>query len=194
MLSISERTGVTDVVLDRRNPDMLLAATYQRRRHVWTLIDGGPESGLQRSTDGGKTWRKITTGIPTGQLGRIGLAVSPVNPDIVYATIEAETSGGGRGGGAPAGEGGAAGGGIFRSTDGGLSWERRSSYTAQPMYYATLVADPFNAQRVYSMDVTTQVSDDGGSTWRASRRALEARRQPCALGRSPESRPLSQRQ
>lgn len=167
VLSVSERTGVTDVALDPRNPDVLLAATYQRRRHVWTLIDGGPESGLQRSIDGGKTWRKISTGIPTGQLGRIGLAVSSVNPDIVYATIEAESSGNGRGGGAPGGEGAAPGGGIFRSTDGGLSWERRSSYTAQPMYYATLVADPFNAQRVYSMDVTTQVSDDGGSTWRA---------------------------
>ncbi len=160
VLSTSERTGVTDVVLDPRNPDLLLAATYQRRRHVWTLIDGGPESGMQRSTDGGKTWHRITSGIPTGQLGRIGLAISPVNPDIVYATIEAESSAGETTGG------GAAGGGIFRSMDGGLSWERRSSYTAQPMYYATLVADPFNPQRVYSMDVTTQVSDDGGATWR----------------------------
>ena len=89
-LATSERTGVTDVVLDPRHPDVLVAATYQRRRHVWTLIDGGPESAMQRSTDGGKTWRKITTGIPAGQLGRIGLAMSPVNPDIVYATIEAE--------------------------------------------------------------------------------------------------------
>jgi photosystem II stability/assembly factor-like uncharacterized protein len=167
VLSINERTGVTDVVLDPRNPDLVIAATYQRRRHVWTLIDGGPESGLQRSMDGGRTWRKITTGIPSGQLGRIGLAISPANPDIIYATIEAEAATGGRGGGAVAAEGAAAGGGIFRSTDGGLTWERRSSYAAQPMYYATLVADPFNAERVYSMDVNTQVSDDGGSTWRA---------------------------
>lgn len=161
VLSTSVRTGVTDVVLDPRNPDLLIAATYQRRRHVWTLIDGGPESGLQRSTDGGKTWRKITTGIPTGPLGRIGLAISPVNPDIIYATIEAETSTGASGASTTA-----AGGGIFRSTDGGLSWDKRSSYTAQPMYYATLVADPFNARRLYSMDVTTRVSDDGGATWR----------------------------
>lgn len=150
VLTTSERTGVTDVVLDPRHPDLLLAATYQRRRHVWTLIDGGPESALHRSTDGGKTWRKITTGMPTTQLGRIGLAASPANPDVVYATIEAAN-----------GEGG-----VFRSTDGGISWEKRSPYGAQAMYYATLIADPHNAQRVYSMDVGSQVSDDGGATWR----------------------------
>jgi photosystem II stability/assembly factor-like uncharacterized protein len=151
VLTTSERTGVTDVVLDPRHPDVLIAATYQRRRHVWTLIDGGPESGLQRSTDGGKTWRKITSGVPTGQIGRIGIAYSPVNPDVIYATIEAENTAGG----------------IFRSSDGGITWEKRSPYTAQPMYYATLIADPHNVQRLYSMDVNTQVSDDGGATWRA---------------------------
>src|ERR1019366_8851973 len=100
---------------------------------------------------GGKTWRKVTTGLPTTQLGRLGLAVSPVNPDIVYATIEAAN-----------GEGG-----IFRSTDGGISWEKRNPYGAKAMYCATLIADPHNAQRVYSMDVGSQVSDDGGATWRA---------------------------
>jgi photosystem II stability/assembly factor-like uncharacterized protein len=150
VLTISDRTGVTDVALDPRNPDILLAATYQRRRHVWTLIDGGPESSLQRSTDGGKSWRKVTSGIPGGDLGRIGIAVSPVDPDVIYATVEADSSSGG----------------IFRSTDDGVTWEKRSPYTAQPMYYAALVADPFNVQRLYSMDVSTQVSDDGGATWR----------------------------
>ena len=150
ILAPSERTGVTDVILDPRNPDVLVAATWQRRRHVWTLINGGPESALHRSTDGGKTWRKLTTGLPSTTLGRIGLAISPANPDIIYATIEAANNEGG----------------IFRSADAGVSWEKRSSYTAQPMYYATLVADPFNAQRLYSMDVGTQVSDDGGTTWR----------------------------
>ncbi len=150
VLSISERTGVSDVVLDPRNPDVLIAAAWQRRRHVWTLIDGGPESALHRSTDGGKTWHKITTGIPSASLGRIGLAISPANLDVIYATIEAAN-----------GEGG-----IFRSADDGITWEKRGSYTAQPMYYATLVADPFNVQRLYSLDVSTQVSDDGGATWR----------------------------
>ena len=150
ILPVSERTGVTDVTIDPRHPDIILAATWQRRRHNWTLINGGPESALHRSTDGGKTWKKVTAGLPSVELGRIGIATSPANPDIIYATVEAAT-----------GEGG-----IFRSTDDGVTWEKRGGYTAQPMYYATLVADPFNVQRLYSMDVATQVSDDGGATWR----------------------------
>src|SRR5437660_2696901 len=89
VLAISENTGVTDVVLDPRNPDVLIAAAYQRRRHVWTLINGGPESALYKSTDGGANWTKLKTGLPTVEMGRIGLAVAPSNPDIVYASIEA---------------------------------------------------------------------------------------------------------
>lgn len=89
VLTVSENTGVTDVAVDPRNPDVLYAAAYQRRRHVWTLIDGGPESVIYRSTDAGQSWRKINKGLPDGDKGRIGLAVSPVNPDVVYATVEA---------------------------------------------------------------------------------------------------------
>jgi photosystem II stability/assembly factor-like uncharacterized protein len=114
VLSISENTGVTDVVLDPRNPDHLLAAAYQRRRHVWTLIDGGPESALYRSTDGGKNWTKIKAGLPSVDLGRIGLALAPSNPDIVYAIIEASDKKGG----------------IFRSTDRGVTWEKRCACKA----------------------------------------------------------------
>lgn len=150
LITVSENTGVTDVVMDPRNPDILLAATWQRRRHFYTLINGGPEGALYRTTDAGKTWKKVTQGIPSGPLGRIGLAVSPVNPDVVYATVEATPGQSG----------------IFRSEDGGITWEKRSGYTAQPMYYATIFADPFNVQRLYSMDVQSQVSDDGGATWR----------------------------
>src|SRR5262249_37100629 len=91
ILNVSENTGITDVVLDPRRPDTLLAAAYQRRRHVWTLINGGPESALYRSTDGGATWTKLKSGLPTEELGRIGLAVAPSNPDIVYAQVEAAT-------------------------------------------------------------------------------------------------------
>jgi photosystem II stability/assembly factor-like uncharacterized protein len=150
VLSISENTGVTDVVLDPRNPDVLLAAAYQRRRHVWTLINGGPESALYKSTDGGAHWTKLKTGLPTEELGRIGLAVAPSKPDVVYATIEAADKKGG----------------IFRSTDFGETWERRNPYEEQAQYYAHLVVDPRDAERIYVMNVLIKVSDDGGKTLR----------------------------
>jgi len=150
-LKISEHTGVTDVVLDPRNPDVIVASAYQRRRHFFTMINGGPESAIHRSTDGGKTWKKVNTGLPDEQLGRIGLAISPVNPDVLYANVEAANSKGG----------------IFRSTDNGVTWEKRSDYNQGSMYYGDIFADPVNVDRVYVPDVIFQVSDDGGKTLRA---------------------------
>jgi photosystem II stability/assembly factor-like uncharacterized protein len=151
VLTISGNTGVTDVVFDPRNPDVLYAAAYQRRRHVWTLIDGGPESGLYRSSDAGQTWRKINKGLPEGDKGRIGLAVSPVDPDVQYATVEATR-----------GESG-----FFRSENGGETWVKRSSYIAtSPQYYQRIVADPRVFDRVYVMDTLLQVTEDGGKTIR----------------------------
>ena len=150
VLHISDNTGITDVVLDPRNPDVLIAAAYQRRRHVWTLINGGPESGLHKSTDGGKSWRKLQSGLPGEHLGRIGLAVAPTNPDTVYAVVESIDKKGG----------------IFRSSDSGETWERRNERQGQPMYWAHLVVDPKNAERLYFMDVVSAVSDDGGKTLR----------------------------
>ncbi|MBX9625162.1 MAG: hypothetical protein K2X82_15250 [Gemmataceae bacterium] len=147
ILKIDENTGVTDVVLDPRNPDVLIAASYQRRRHVWTIINGGPGSAVHRSTDGGKTWKKITAGLPGGDLGRIGLAVAPSDPSTVYSIVEAAENGG-----------------IHRSTDFGVSWERRNPFSAQSQYYAHLTVDPVNKDRVYAMNVLVQVSDDGGKT------------------------------
>src|SRR5207237_7519956 len=112
VLSISENTGITDVVLDPRNPNVLLAAAYQRRRHMWTLIDGGPESALYKSTDAGTTWNKMRAGLPTTEMGRIGIAISPVDPNVVYATIEAADRKGG----------------IFRSQERGSSWAKRNDF------------------------------------------------------------------
>jgi len=111
-LEISENTGVSEVWLDPRDPDTVYAIAYQRRRHVWTLIDGGPESGVHKSTDGGATWRKLEGGLPTGEVGRIGMAIAPADPDVLYAVVEANGDQGG----------------FFRSTDRGESWEKRSSY------------------------------------------------------------------
>lgn len=150
VLSISENTGVTDVVMDARNPDVLIAAAYQRRRHVWTLINGGPESALYKSTDGGATWNKLKSGLPSEEMGRIGLAVAPSQSDTVYAIIEAADKKGG----------------IFRSTDFGVTWERRNEFDQQAQYYAHIVVDPKNAERVYVMNVYIMVSDDGGKTLR----------------------------
>jgi photosystem II stability/assembly factor-like uncharacterized protein len=150
ILALSEHTGVTDLVLDPRNPDVLYAASYQRRRHVWTLINGGPESAIYKSTDAGATWNRLRAGLPNVELGRIGLTISPVDPDVLYATIEAANRQGG----------------IFCSTDRGATWERRNPFDSTAMYYGKIFADPKNVDRIYVMNVQIQVSDDGGRTLR----------------------------
>ncbi|MGD8580483.1 MAG: hypothetical protein PVI46_14205, partial [Lysobacterales bacterium] len=115
----------------------------------WTLIDGGPGGGIHKTTDGGKTWRKITKGVPEGDLGRIGLAMAPSSPNVLYAIIEAEEDQG-----------------VYRSTDFGESWEKRSDHmTTSPQYYNELYVDPHDADVLYSVDTFTQRSDDGGKTW-----------------------------
>ena len=148
ILKFSDNTGVTDVVMDPSNPDVLLAASYQRRRHFFTLINGGPEAGIHKSIDAGKTWTKLTNGLPKLELGRIGLAISPVNPNIIYASIEAGEKKGG----------------IYRSMDSGANWEKRNDYDPGPMYYATLFADPKREDRLYAVGTFMQYSDDGGKT------------------------------
>ena len=152
MLTIDENTGVTDVVMDPRDPDTLVAASYQRRRHVFTLIDGGPGSGIHKTTDGGKTWKKVTSGLPKEEMGRIGLAISPTEPDTLYALVETAAAN--------------KAGGTFRSTNRGESWEKRGDYVpGGPMYYQEIFVDPKDHERLYSMDVFLKVSDDAGKTW-----------------------------
>jgi photosystem II stability/assembly factor-like uncharacterized protein len=146
----TENTGATDVVIDPANPDILYAATWQRRRHFYTLINGGPESAIYKSTDAGATWTRLRGGLPPGDLGRIGLAVSPADTNVVYATVEASGNLSG----------------IFRSNDKGATWERASPSIAQGMYYGQIIADPKLVDRVYIPNVVFQVSDDGGRTQR----------------------------
>ena len=148
VLTISENTGVVDVAMDPANPDILYAAAYQRRRHVFTLIDGGPESAIYKSTDAGATWNKVKNGLPSVDMGRIGLAVSPADPNVVYATVEAADGKGG----------------IFRSDDKGSNWERRNEFDAGAMYYARVACDPKNADRIWIMNVQLRESADGGKT------------------------------
>lgn len=150
VLEISERTGINEVHLDPRDPDVAIASAYQRRRHVWTLINGGPESGIHKTTDGGKTWREITSGLPTVDKGKIGIAMSPVDPDVIYAIIEAQRGKGG----------------TFRSTNCGESWSKMSSkVSTSPQYYNELVCDPSDVDTVYCLDTWTSVSKDGGKTF-----------------------------
>jgi photosystem II stability/assembly factor-like uncharacterized protein len=150
VLYISENTGVTDVVMDPRNPDVLYAASYQRRRHVWTLINGGPESAIYKSTDAGMTWDKLKSGLPSGDVGRIGLAISPVNPDYIYAIIEAQGNAGG----------------FFRSTNRGASWEKRGDYQVRSaQYYSEIFCDPVNVNKVYVLDTYSVITEDGGKTF-----------------------------
>ena len=148
VLTISENTGVVDVQVDPSNPDIVYAAAYQRRRHVFTLIDGGPESAIYKSTDAGATWNKLKSGLPSVDMGRIGLAVSPADPNVVYATIEAADGKGG----------------IFRSNDKGATWEKRNEFDVGAMYYARVVADPKNVDRIFVMNVQLRESLDGGKT------------------------------
>lgn len=152
ILSGGEFTGVSEVHLDPRNPDVLFAVKHQRLRNVAALMNGGPESGIFKSTDGGKSWRELTTGLPEEDMGKIGLAISPVDPEVVYATIEL----GGRTGG------------FWRSLDGGESWEKRSDYLSGgtgPHYYQEIFASPHQLDRVYQMDATLHITEDGGKTF-----------------------------
>jgi photosystem II stability/assembly factor-like uncharacterized protein len=150
VLEIDENTGVSEVYFETGNPDVVYAVSYQRRRHVWTLIDGGPGSGIWKSTDAGATWNKINSGLPSGDKGKIGMAVSPIRPNVLYAIVEAT---GNRGG-------------FYKSENGGQNWSRQSSYVSgSPQYYNEIFADPHKFDRLYSMDTRLMGSDDGGENW-----------------------------
>jgi len=154
VLKISPNTGVTDIAFDPRDPDVVYAASYQRRRHVGLLIGGGPESAIYKTTDGGRTWKKLSNGLPTVDIGRIALAVSPQNPDIVYALVYAAGDESG----------------FFRSADRGETWIRQSSYKViDPQYYGEIYPDPHKFDRVYAMDMITNVTEDGGKNFQRVR-------------------------
>ncbi len=149
VLFVSENTGINNVVMDPSNPDILYATSEQRRRHIYTKIGGGPESAVYKSTDGGKNWHKIIEGLPTVEMGGMGIDISPVNPNIIYLILEAQLGKGG----------------FYRSADKGESWTRMSDYSSSGQYFNEIVCDPANADKVYSTETVTKVTIDGGKTW-----------------------------
>jgi hypothetical protein len=193
-LKITQDVGATDITLDPSNPNTLIAATYERRRQSWGFVGGGPGSGMHMSTDGGRTWRRMTGGgLPRGTMGRVGLDWSRSNPNVVYAQIEvandkeppappsaaaAQPPAGGRGGGGGFGGGGGRGGaqapqtpgdpqtsGIWRSNDKGKTWTKVSAQNQRPMYYSQIRVDPTNADIVYVGGTNPAKSIDGGKSF-----------------------------
>ena len=161
---INDKTGFVDVAIDPRNSNVVYAAAYQRLRTPYSLNSGGPGSGLFKTTDGGKTWTEIVgSGFPTGPKGRIGLAIAASNPDVIYAMVEAATldkNGKYQAERAPKDNG------LYRSADGGKTWEKTNSANVRPFYYSQVRVDPKNPNRVYFSSTQMQVSDDGGKTSR----------------------------
>ena len=150
VLEISENTGVNNVVLDPCHPDIMYATSEQRRRHVNTKIGGGPESAIYKSTDGGDNWRKLKSGLPSGDVGGMGIAVSPINSDIVYAIIEAAGKSGG----------------FYRSSDRGETWKKMSDHHSSGQYYNEIYCDPVQFDKVYSVETISKYTLDGGKTWK----------------------------
>ena len=150
ILNVDEHTGFSEIHMDPRNPDVLYAASHQRRRHVYTYVGGGPGSGLHKSTDGGSTWKKINKGLPSVELGRIGLDISDANPEIIYAIVEASQRKGG----------------FYKSNDRGETWVKQSGKSTSGNYYQEIFADPIDEDVVYVMDTWMSVTHDGGKTFK----------------------------
>jgi photosystem II stability/assembly factor-like uncharacterized protein len=144
--------GATDLILDHSNPDIMYAATWQRHRTVAAYLGGGPGSGIHKSIDGGNTWEKLTTGIPKSNLGKIGLAISPFNPEIIYAAIELDRKKGG----------------VFISKNNGASWKKQSNAVSGgtgPHYYQELYASPHHEGKLFLMSNYVQISNDHGKNF-----------------------------
>jgi photosystem II stability/assembly factor-like uncharacterized protein len=148
VLFVDEDTGATELVQDPGNNKVLYAATYQRRRATWGFNGGGPGSAIWKTSDAGRTWTKLTNGVPPGDLGRIGMDIYRGNPNIIYALIQHATESG-----------------TYRSEDAGLTWQKMSNVNPRPMYFSQIRVDPTNHLRVYVLGVQLHVSDDGGKTF-----------------------------
>jgi len=150
VLDAGQDAGGTELVMDPTNNKVLYAATYQRRRASFGFNGGGPNSGLWKTTDGGRTWRRLAGGLPEGPLGRIGIDIFRANPNVVYVRVEHDKQGG-----------------VYRSDDAGSTWRKMGSHNGRPMYFGVIKVDPVNDLRVYLPETPLSISDDGGKTFRS---------------------------
>lgn len=149
ILFANNKTGVADMVMDPTNPNKLFVAMWEHKREPWFFNSGGEGSGLHMTHDGGNTWKKLNSddGLPEGDLGRIGIAIAPGKPDVVYALVEAKKNA------------------LYKSTDGGFNWQKindKNDIGNRPFYYSDIHVDPDNENRVYSVFTYVNVSEDGG--------------------------------
>ncbi|MFA7272939.1 MAG: glycosyl hydrolase [Crocinitomicaceae bacterium] len=149
-LFVSDNTGIAEIAIDPKNPEILYATAHQRRRREWTYIGGGPESTIYKSTDGGETWREIASGLPKGMMGRIGIAVSPVDENYVYAIVEGREDKGG----------------FFQSTNKGESWSKMSGFNTSGNYYQEIICDLTDKNKVFAMDTWLHHTEDGGKSFK----------------------------
>jgi len=151
VLYIDKKTGIGELVMDPRNPDKLIANMWEFRRWPWFFKSGGKSSGMHITFDGGETWEKRTDkdGLPKGDLGRMGIAIAPSNPKLIYALIESKKNA------------------LFKSVDGGFKWEKVSDKNigGRPFYYAEIYIDPVNENRIYNLHTYVTVSNDGGKSF-----------------------------
>ncbi|MBI9071338.1 MAG: glycosyl hydrolase [Melioribacteraceae bacterium] len=149
VLDVSQYTGFYEVHMDPRHSNILYAVAHQRMRKLYTGVSGGPESGIYKSTDSGVSWEKLSGRLPSGDVGRISMSVSPINPNVLFAIVEAKENQG-----------------VYRSADRGASWNKQSSYvSAYAFYFQEIYCDVADIDRVYSLDIFNKVSNDAGKTW-----------------------------
>ncbi len=150
ILYVDEHTGINEIHMDSKDSKVLYATAHQRRRHVYTYVGGGPGSSVYKSTDGGTSWRKINKGLPGVEIGRIGMDISPVDNNVLYAIVEAADRQGG----------------FYKSEDMGESWSKQSEKVTSGNYYQEIFADPVDLETVYVMDTWMSVTKDGGKTFK----------------------------
>lgn len=154
LLFVDQRTGCADLAMDPSNPNVLYASMWEFRRTGWSFESGGDTSALYKSTDSGKNWNKIHNGFPNGDLGRLGIAIAPSNPEVLYTVIEAEENSKK---------------GLYRSDDGGNSWNQLNNdfgITVRPFYFSRIVVDPRDENVVVKGGLNGSISRDGGKTFK----------------------------